>query len=179
MDALRPQARQPRAGWRSELRRLAKKSPLPYQSVTGKNAIHHCAARSVEWSQRVSGPPLRKTAICLGKRERLSQPKSGILVRIPETQRLKTREKPRICGLSGAFVPARNRETGLVGWRASADRTSLRPPFPANREFYREFRRVPTALSRHSRSRFPAVHRHFLANSLGSSNREIFTANRD
>ena len=47
-----------------------------------------------------------------------------------------------------------------VGWRASADRTSLRPPFPANREFYREFRRS-ARLCRHSQCRFPTDHRGF------------------
>jgi hypothetical protein len=31
-------------------------------------------------------------------------------------------------------------ETGLVGWRRSPDRTCLHNHFPANREFYREFR---------------------------------------
>jgi hypothetical protein len=48
---------------------------------------------------------------------------------------------PVFAGLMG-HRGAKNRETGLVGWRASADRTSLRPQFPANREFYREIRKV-------------------------------------
>ena len=51
------------------------------------------------------------------------------------------RRKSPFAGFPARFAD-KNWETRLVGWRASADRTSLRPPFPANREFYREFRRV-------------------------------------
>jgi hypothetical protein len=55
-------------------------------------------------------------------------------------QRLLTRrEKPR----NRANYRDTNKadvKTGLVGWRSTLDRTSLHDNFPANREFYREFR---------------------------------------
>ena len=33
-------------------------------------------------------------------------------------------------------------KAGLRGWRCSANRAGLPPKFPANREFYREFREI-------------------------------------
>jgi hypothetical protein len=52
---------------------------------------------------------------------------------------LARRQKPRN-GADFAISAEADAETGLVGWRGSLDRTSLHSNFPANREFYREFR---------------------------------------
>jgi hypothetical protein len=52
---------------------------------------------------------------------------------------LTRRQKPRN-GANYREANAPDEETGLVGWRRSLDRTGLHHIFPANREFYREFR---------------------------------------
>jgi hypothetical protein len=46
-----------------------------------------------------------------------------------------------------AFSRVDQARIGQAGWRRSADRTGLRPQFPANREFYREFRRFRLAIT--------------------------------
>jgi len=74
----------------------------------------------------------------LGKRERLSAPKWSFGSN-PGTSETERRANSPVFAGFFAHSANENRETGLVGWRSSADRTSLRPDFPTNREFYREF----------------------------------------
>jgi hypothetical protein len=50
-------------------------------------------------------------------------------------------QKPRN-GADFAISAEADAETGLVGWRRSLNRTGLHHQFPANREFYREFRKI-------------------------------------
>ena len=97
----------------------------PHHSVEDRTSLHFLTPQNGHF---------------LGKRERLSARK-GNFGSNSQSQRLNDAQKaPYLWAFSHGVT--KNRETGLVGWRASADRTSLHPPFPANREFYREFRRV-------------------------------------
>ena len=50
-------------------------------------------------------------------------------------------QKPQLAALSGTSREI-GIKAGLRGWRCSADRARSPTKFPANREFYREFREI-------------------------------------
>ena len=98
----------------------------PHHSVEDRTSLHFLTPQNGHF---------------LGKRERLSARKGnfGSNPGISETER--SAKSPVLAAIF-AHCGAKNRETRLVGWRASADRTSLRPLFPANREINREFCKI-------------------------------------
>ena len=88
--------------------------------------------------ERISAVRLRKTGIFAEA--------AGDFRRFPPqdrpTRRLETESNKRSPGFpaySSVFWGVRL-DAGMAGWRRSDDRTRLQAEFPANREFFREFR---------------------------------------